>query len=111
MTKKSARPIQELDKATRARIEHLMGLEPQALSAGDVAFLKARIDYLTTDQREDYLDGVEVEETEDDETVGDKYDGMTAKELKEELSTRELAVGGKVDELRARLREDDVKEE
>ena len=39
----------------------------------------------------------------------DKYDEMTGPLLAEELARRELNVSGKVDELRARLREDDAR--
>lgn len=39
----------------------------------------------------------------------DRYDEMTGPVLAEELGRRELAVTGRVDELRARLREDDAK--
>jgi len=41
--------------------------------------------------------------------MGDKYDEMKGPELAEELTRREIAMTGKVDELRARLREDDEK--
>lgn len=39
----------------------------------------------------------------------DRYDEMTGPQLGEELSRRELTVSGRVDELRARLREDDAR--
>lgn len=51
--------------------------------------------------------GEEVDEEE--ENGDDKYDAMDGPALKEELKKRELAVSGKVDELRERLREDDAK--
>lgn len=39
--------------------------------------------------------------------MGDRYDDMVGADLAEELADRELPVSGRVDELRARLREDD----
>lgn len=39
--------------------------------------------------------------------MGDRYDDMTGPALGEELSKRQLAVSGRVEELRDRLREDD----
>jgi len=105
MAKTSARPKQELDRATRARLEALMGLDPTALTDGDRTFLKARIDYLTPDERADYLDGVEVN---DDETEADKYEAMERADLVAELEARDLKKTGKVAELRARLRENDA---
>ena len=45
--------------------------------------------------------------TPDGNDGGDKYDALTGPELKEELTKRKLAVSGKVDELRDRLRESD----
>jgi len=103
--RKSALPLAQLDKASRARIEHLLGTEPAALSQGDRDFLHGRRDYLTEDQRNDYL--VEVE----NEDEGDQYDAMNAAQLKDELQARGLTVGGKVAELRDRLRADDADEE
>lgn len=41
--------------------------------------------------------------------MGDQYDEMTGPALSEELARRELPVSGRVEELRARLREDDEK--
>jgi len=102
MAKTSARPKQELDRATRARLEALMGQVPETLTAGDRAFLKARREYLTADERADYLDGVE-DEAEVNRV--DQYDVMNREDLKEALKERGLPVGGKVDELRDRLRE------
>lgn len=46
-------------------------------------------------------------ETPDGDDDGDQYDKMTGPELKEELKSRNLAVSGKVDDLRDRLREND----
>lgn len=39
--------------------------------------------------------------------MSDRYEDMKGPELAEELAKRELPISGKVDELRARLREDD----
>lgn len=104
--RKSALPLNQLDKASRARIEHLLGIEPAAISQGDREFLWGRRDYLTAEQRADY--GVDTNPTEDtEEEDGDQYDAMTAPQLKDELKARGLAVGGKVDDLRERLRADD----
>jgi len=106
MAKTSARPKQELDKATRARLEALMGLDPAMLTEGDKAFLKARVDYLTPDERADYLDGVE----EKEEVATDMYETMTRETLLAELEARDLKKTGKVAELRARLRENDAEQ-
>lgn len=104
MSKKrdSALPREELDIATNERITHILGLDPKTLSLADQTFINARADYLTTDERKDFVN--EVDEVVDG---GDKYESMTAPELKAELKSRELPVGGKVDELRDRLREND----
>lgn len=50
----SARPLSELDRASRERLENLLGVEPTHLTDGDRAFLTARKDYLTADQRKDF---------------------------------------------------------
>lgn len=51
--------------------------------------------------------GKEGEES-DKAPEGDKYDDMKGDDLKAELEKRELPKSGSVDELRARLREDDA---
>lgn len=51
------------------------------------------------------------EDDASEESEGDKYDAMSQADLKAELKARNLSVSGKVDELRARLREDDASEE
>lgn len=50
----SARPLGEMDKASRERLEAIMAVDPNAVTDGDRAFLNARRDYLTADQRADY---------------------------------------------------------
>lgn len=108
----SALPLTELDKATRARLEHLMGQDPETLTAGDMAFLEARRDYLTADQRADFGVGKgKTKTTTDDDEEGDEYDEMSLTDLKAELKDRGLPVSGKVDELRERLRADDAEPE
>ena len=101
----SALPREGLDQASRERITHILSLDPATLSVADQGFINAREDYLTADERKDFVNEVaEVEE----EVEGDEYDAMTSPELKAELKSRGLTVGGKVDELRDRLRADDV---
>lgn len=69
----SARPTGELDRATRERLEYLMGTEPGAINEDDKAFLRGRRDYLTKDQRADYLeDGGGAEPTEPTEPAAEK---------------------------------------
>ena len=55
--KKSARPLDELDAATRKELNRILRKEPAALTVGEKEFLFGRRDYLTADQRKDY--GVE----------------------------------------------------
>lgn len=70
--RQSARPISELDRASRARIEHLMGTDPSTVNEDDRAFLNGRRDYLTTEQRADYL-AADAEPTEPtDDPVAEK---------------------------------------
>lgn len=111
--RESARPLSELDKATQERLGRLMGADAQSLSKGDKAFLEARKDYLTAAQRKDF--GIKGGSTQGGGTGGndpneerDKYDGMNQAALKAELKKRKLAVSGKVEELRERLREHDA---
>lgn len=109
MTKEreSARPVSELDRATAQRIEALMSSEPSQLTEGDHAFLTARRDYLTADQRKDFGITGKVAKVDED-AGGDKYDAMDKDALKKEAKKRELAVSGTNAELRARLRESDT---
>ena len=97
----SALPKSDLDKATRERINHILGLDPATLSLADQTFINARKDYLTVEERKDFVNKVEEEED------GDEYDAMDVRALKVELKKRELPVGGKVGELRDRLRDND----
>lgn len=48
------------------------------------------------------------DEADEPDAEGDEYDAMKGEDLKAELEKRELPTSGKVDELRARLREDDA---
>lgn len=100
--RKSPIPLESMDKGSRARLAALLAKEPSALSDGDKAFLAARRDYLTADQQADFLTDAPTG------AEGDKYDDMGKDALKAEAKKRGLAVGGKVDELRARLREADA---
>lgn len=104
--RESARPLSELDRATAQRIEALMGSEPSQLTEGDHAFLTARRDYLTADQRKDF--GITGKVTKGGDTGGDKYEGMDKDALKKELKQRKLAVSGTNAALRERLRESDA---
>lgn len=103
--RESGIPRSQLDKATRERIERLVANGANGLTEGDKAFLTARRDYLSAAERKDL--GITGKTANTDEG-GDKYDGMNADELKAELKKRELPVGGKVAELRERLRENDA---
>lgn len=69
----------------------------------------ARLDFLFPEA--DEAEGYEEDEEEgDDEEQGDDYDAMTKDELAAELRDRGLPVGGRVDELRQRLRDADAAE-
>ena len=57
--RKSALPLDTLDRATRERITYLLAQAPESIDAEDKAFLQARRDYLTADQRADYLEAAE----------------------------------------------------
>lgn len=107
--RESAIPVSELDRGTRERLERLMGSDPAGITAGDRAFLEARKDYLTAAQRKDFGIGKGKGGNNDGGNAGDRYDAMNGEALKKEAKKRGLAVGGKVEELRARLREDDAK--
>jgi len=103
--RESALPVSELDRASAERLERLMGQDPNTLTAGDRAFLTGRRDYLTAAQRKDYGIGGKVAAGKTAE--GDKYDAMDKDALKKEAKKRGLPVGGKVVELRERLRASD----
>lgn len=103
--RESALPRTDLDLATRQRLEALIGRDGNQLTEGDKAFLTARRAYLSAAERKDL--GI-TGKNDDATTGGDKFDAMNAAALKDELKARGLAVGGKVDELRARLREADA---
>lgn len=69
----SARPLSELDRASRERLEALLGKEKAHLTDGDKAFLVARRAYLTAEQRKDFgikgdVDLENIVEPEGDET-------------------------------------------
>jgi len=104
-TRQSALPTDQLDKATTERIGRLMATDPMLLTPGDRDFLKARQDYLTAAQRADYLAETPLQAVNEED--GDEYDELGKEALKDILRDRGLAVGGKVDELRDRLRADD----
>jgi hypothetical protein len=48
-----------MDQESRKRFNEIVAKEANALSAGDIAFLRARRDYLTADQEEEFADVLE----------------------------------------------------
>lgn len=107
-TKKSPRPLSEVDKATRERIEALTALQPHELSPADRAFMRGRADYLTEEQIADYCEAPEGEEEETgDEGTGEDgedeveeiedYADLSLDELKAECEARGLTVEGRQD--------------
>lgn len=103
--RQSARPIEELDNASQARLKNILGQDPKSINASDAAFLQGRSAYLTAGERKDF--GVKAVKG-DDNAGGDKYDSMKQADLRKEAKKRELPTGGTNDELRARLREADA---
>lgn len=109
-TRKSARPLSELDKASRERLEFLLGTEPTGVSQGDKEFLVARRDYLSDEQKKDYgVTAPVAKKTGTKEDDGDKYDDMDKAALKAEAKKRGLPVSGSNEDLANRLRESDAK--
>jgi hypothetical protein len=99
-----------MDKASQERLTHILGLDPTTLSVADQGFINGRQDYLTANERKDFVNEVVEVETEGDDPATDKYDAMTAPVLKQELKSRELSATGNVAVLRDRLRENDGEE-
>lgn len=105
MTKKSPRPLSEVDAATRERIEALTALQPHELSPADRDFMRARRDYLTEEQVADYCEAPE-DEPEDEGTGEDgedeveeieDYADLSLDDLKAECEARGLTVEGRQD--------------
>lgn len=92
MSKKSPRPLSELDLATRQRIEELTAKQPHELSPSDRAFMRGRADYLTEAQIEDYCGEEPVTEETDEEE--ESYMDWSLPELKEEVEARGLTIEG-----------------
>lgn len=105
MSKTSALPLSQMDMKSRENLERILGLQPHELTRQDRAFMRGRADYLTAEQKKDYVTNQpeDVAEVQED----DSYDDWTVAELKEELKARDLAVGGTKRELVARLEADD----
>lgn len=101
----SARPLSELDRATRERIEAIMSSDPSQVTEGDKAFLTGRRDYLTADQRKDF--GITGKVAAGGNAEGDKYETMDKAALQKELKARKLPVSGTNAKLKERLRESD----
>lgn len=110
--KHSARPLSELDKASRENLERITALHPHDMNAHDRAFMRARRDYLTSDQVADYVENDTLPKLEDaTEENGSKYEAMTVPELKEEMVKRGVtATGTKKADLVAALEADDAAE-
>lgn len=109
--KHSARPLSELDKASRENIERITGLSPLDMNVHDRGFMIARRDYLTSDQIADYVENPDLPPLEDPEEEGSKYEAMTVAELKEEMTKRGVtATGTKKADLVAALEADDAAE-
>lgn len=110
--KNSARPLSELDKLSRENLERITALQPADMNIHDRMFMKARRDYLTTDQLADYVDNPDLPPLEDPaEQAGSKYEAMTVPELKEEMTKRGVtATGTRKAELVAALEADDATE-
>lgn len=107
MSKDSARPLSELDPKSRENLERILGIDPVALAPSDRAFMKGRADYLTAEQKADYVDN----QPEPEEESEDSYAKWTVAELREEVAARDLGVSSnaKKAELVAALEADDEK--
>lgn len=53
--------ISTLDEASRVELERILAIEPIALTDSEKAFLRARRDYLTSDQRAVYAEALDTE--------------------------------------------------
>ena len=55
MAKESARPLEELDLASRQNLTRILGLDPSEMNNADRAFMRARADYRDAAQQKDYV--------------------------------------------------------
>lgn len=109
--KHSARPLSELDKDSRENLERITTLSPLDMNVHDRSFMRARLDYLTTDQIADYVENPNLPALEEDEAPVSKYEAMTVPELKDEITKRGVkAEGSKKADLVAALEADDAAE-
>ncbi len=58
MAKKTFLDIESLNRKEREALEAILAKDPSAITAGDAGVLRARIDYLTSDQREVFAEAL-----------------------------------------------------
>lgn len=92
--KTSARPLTELDLKSREKLAHITTLQPHEMNAGDRAFMRARRDYLTSDQLADYVENEDLPNDEAPAAEGDddSYETWKLADLKAEAEARGLEV-------------------
>ena len=112
MSKKSALPLEQLDLESRKNLVRITALHPHEMNVHDRAFMRARVDYLTSDQVADYVENDTLPALEEEAPAAGKYDAMTVPQLKEVMTERGVeAEGTKKADLIAALEADDAEEE
>ena len=119
--KNSALPLSQLDKASRENIERITALHPHEMNVHDRAFMRARAEYLTSDQVADYVENDTLpaleepeEEGGDDEGAVKPYGEWNLDELKEEVVARGVEITGNAAQKKSyveALEADDAEEE
>lgn len=86
-------------------LENILAKDKSMLNSEEIGFLRARRSYLNDEQKKRFSDVLKGVKDTPEAPEGDDLDKMESKALKAVAKGMDLAVGGKVDELKARIRE------